>query len=263
MGALAVLLFHRALRQDHLRCALALEAGIVAGVAFQLALVDMDDHVDHFVEEIAIMRDDQQRAGVAFEPVFKPDDRIQIQMVGRFIEQQQVGRAHQRLRQIQPHAPAAGKTGDRLLHLFQREAQAEQQLFAARVDGIGVGVGQRAVQVADRNAVFGGGGLRFQRCQVCFQAAQGDVAVDRVIQCCAVQRRRFLCDIGDAPFGRVIDFALVGVQFAAQQAEQTGFAGAIGADQADLVAGIEGNVDIFEEGLDAAHQADLLEPNHN
>ena len=35
-------------------------------------------------------------------------------MVGRLVEQQQVGRAHQRARQLQPHAPAAGEAVDGL-----------------------------------------------------------------------------------------------------------------------------------------------------
>ena len=125
-----------------------------------------------------------------------------------------------------------------------------------------VGVGQRAVQVADGDAVFGGVRLRFQCGQFRFQLAQRDVAVDRVIERGAVQRRRFLGDIGDAPFGRIVDFALVGVQFAAQQAEQAGFAGAVGADQADLVAGVEGDVDRLEQRFDAAHQAYLLKTDH-
>ena len=119
----------------------------------------MHDHVDHAVEKIAVMRNDDQRAGIALEPVFQPDDGVQIQVVGRFVQQQQVGRAHQRLRQIQAHAPAAGKAGDRLLHLFQREAQAGQQLLAARAHGVGVGIGQRAIQFADQDAV--GAAFRF------------------------------------------------------------------------------------------------------
>ncbi len=60
MRALACLLFQRALRQDHLGRTLTFEAGVIAGIAFQLAFIDMHDHVDHAIEEIAIMRDDEQ-----------------------------------------------------------------------------------------------------------------------------------------------------------------------------------------------------------
>jgi hypothetical protein len=79
--------------------------------------------------------------------------------------------------------------------------------------------------------------------------AQGDVAVDRVLDRRAVQRRRFLGHVGHAPALREIDLALVGMQFVAQHAEQAGFAGAVGADQADLVAGVEGEVGVSSSGL--------------
>ena len=104
--------------------------------------------VHHAVEEVAVVRDDEQRAGVALEPVLQPDDGVEVEVVGRLVEQQQVGRAHQRLREVQAHAPAAGEARHRLLHLLVREAQAEQQLLGARAHGVGVGVAQRRVQLA-------------------------------------------------------------------------------------------------------------------
>ena len=258
MGALAVLLFQRAGRQHQRRRTLALEAGVVAGIALQLPVVDVHDHVHHAVEEIAVVRDDEQRAGIALQPVFQPDDGVQIEVVGRFVQQQQVGRAHQRLRQVQPHAPAAGKAGDRLLHLLQREAQAGQQLLGARAHGIGVGVGQRGVDFADPLAVVGGLGGG----QLGLQPAQRDVAVDRVFERRALQRRGFLGHVGDPPLARIIDLAAVGMQFVAQQAEQAGLAGAVGADQADLVARVERDVGVFQQRLDAANQGNLLKTDH-
>ena len=46
-------------------CALALEARVVAGVALELLRVDVHDDVHDAVEEVAVVRDDDQRAGVA------------------------------------------------------------------------------------------------------------------------------------------------------------------------------------------------------
>ena len=62
---------------------------------------------DDRIEKFAIVRYQQQRALIATQPRFEPHDGVQIQMVRRFVEQQQIGTAHQRLRQIQAHAPAA------------------------------------------------------------------------------------------------------------------------------------------------------------
>ncbi|MNT58190.1 hypothetical protein D3C72_1956120 [compost metagenome] len=140
------------------------------------------------------------------------------------------------------------------MHLRLREAQAGQQLFGARVDGIGVGIGQRGVDVAHAQAVLGAFGFGFQRGQFRFKLTQRDVAVDRVFNGRAVQRGRFLRNIRHAPAGGVVQVALVGVQGAAQQAEQARLAGAVGADQADLVARVQQQVDLVEQGLDAAHE---------
>ncbi len=56
--------------------------------------------------------------------------------------------------------------------------------------------------------------------------------------------------------------AQIGMQLAAQQSEQAGFARAIGTDQADLVAGIERDIDFVEKRLDAAHEGNLLKTDH-
>ena len=42
------------------------------------------------VEEVAVMGDQQQRPGIGLEPLLEPDHRVQIQMVGGLVEQQQV-----------------------------------------------------------------------------------------------------------------------------------------------------------------------------
>ena len=59
--------------------------------------------------EIAVVRDDEQRPGIALEPLLEPDDGVEVEVVGRLVEQEQLRRAHQRLREIQTHAPAAEK----------------------------------------------------------------------------------------------------------------------------------------------------------
>ncbi len=107
-----------------------------------------------------------------------------------------------------------------MLHLRHREAEAGQQLLTARAYRVGVGIGQCAIQLADQRAVGGALGFALQKCELVFQTAQGDVAVDGVFQCRAVERRRFLRDVSHAPLARKIDLALIGVQFTAQQAKQ-------------------------------------------
>jgi len=60
--------------------------------------------------------------------------------------------------------------------------------------------------------------------------------------------------VGDDPARRQIEIAGVLMQFIAQQREQAGFAGTVGADQTDLPAGINGQGNLVKKRLAAALQ---------
>ena len=180
-------------------------------------------------------------------------------MVGRLVEQQQVRGAHQRLREVEPHAPAAGEARHGLRDLLARETQAVQQLLGARAHRVGAGVAQCRVQLADPVAVVGDARLRRARPRA---AAASCRRRWRIRLRGAVERRRLLRDVRDAPLLREIDVALVGVQLVAQQREQARLARAVRADQADAVAGVERDVGAFEQRLGAAAEGDLGEADH-
>ncbi|MNS55943.1 hypothetical protein D3C72_887900 [compost metagenome] len=91
---------------------LTFERGVVAGVFVDGFLFDMQNFIDDRIQEVAVMRNQHQRARVAFQPALEPDHCVQIQVVGRFVEQQQIRTAHQRLRQVQAHTPAAREGSD-------------------------------------------------------------------------------------------------------------------------------------------------------
>ena len=61
------------------------------------------------VEEEAIVRDEDDRVGVGVEILLEPVARLEIEVVGRLVEQQQVGLAQQQLGQRDAHLPAAGE----------------------------------------------------------------------------------------------------------------------------------------------------------
>ena len=137
VGHLPLLLLVHGLLLGQLLGALQLEVGVAAGVFVELAVLDVDDAVDDRIEEVAVVRNQHQRALIALEPLLQPDDGIQIQVVGRFIEQQQIGAAEQGLGQVQAHAPATGEATHRRVELIAPKAQAVQQLGGAGADAVG------------------------------------------------------------------------------------------------------------------------------
>ncbi len=126
--------------------ALLLERAVVAGIFIQALLLDMQDFVHNRIEKVAVVGDQDQRAAVAFQPALQPDNGVEIEVVGRFVEQQQVGTADQRLRQVQAHAPAAGEVADRPLQLLLTKAQTVKQAGGARLYTPGLNRVQLAVQ---------------------------------------------------------------------------------------------------------------------
>jgi hypothetical protein len=111
------------------------------------------------------------------------------------------------------------------------------------------------MQLADPVAVV----FLFSDIQLFFERPKASVAVDRIVDRAAVERRRLLRDMGDAPVRRELGVALVGVDLAAQQREEARLARAVGADQADTLTRMEGNVRALEERLGAPPERELRE----
>ena len=94
--------------------------------------------VDHIVQQVAFMADHDHHRRIALQEVFQPQRRFQIQVVRRFVEQQQVRLRKQQRRQRHAHFPAARKTVERTaLHFFVK-AKTHQYARRARRGGIGI-----------------------------------------------------------------------------------------------------------------------------
>ena len=87
----------------------------------------MHHFVDDRIEKIAVVGDEQQRTRIGGQPIFQPHHRIEVEVIGWLIEQQKIRTAHQCLREVQTHPPAAGKLGDRARLLIFIEAETRQQ----------------------------------------------------------------------------------------------------------------------------------------
>ena len=65
--------------------------------------------VHRIVQQLAVVADDQRGVRVFLQPRFEPERAFQVEIVGRLVQQQQVGLGEQRRRQRHAHPPAAGE----------------------------------------------------------------------------------------------------------------------------------------------------------
>ncbi|MGY3651612.1 hypothetical protein ACVWW2_006903 [Bradyrhizobium sp. LM4.3] len=94
---------------------------VIALVGDALAAIELEDPTRDVVEEVAIMGDDQDRAGIVAQMPFQPRHGFCVEMVGRFVEQQEFGLVEQQLAQRDAAALAAGEFRD--LGIVGRAAQ--------------------------------------------------------------------------------------------------------------------------------------------
>ena len=190
----------------------------------------MGNAVDAGIEKFAVMRYQQHAAGIAREILFQPQDGFEIEVVGGLVQQQQVGAAHQGARQVEPHAPAAGKAAYRAHQLFVGKPQAIEQLR---------GAGWCSVALDGLEAVLGlkPFGVMHFALQHSLQLAQLAIAVEHELQRVALGIVDFLLYKSQGLALLESDLAAIGADFAADQTEQGGFAAAILAHQADALVG--------------------------
>ena len=91
---------------------------------------------DDAVHELAVVRGHQQRAGQRLEERLEPDDRLDVEVVGRLVHQQDVGPAEQHARHRDAHLPAARQRADVAVDPLVVEAEAVQHLARLRLERV-------------------------------------------------------------------------------------------------------------------------------
>jgi hypothetical protein len=228
---------------------------VVAGEQLYLPVLDMGDMRDHRIQEATVMRDHDQGARIAAQPVLQPEDGLEIEMVGRLVQQQQVGSGHQGLGQAQAHAPATGEFGDGTFRILRREAETGQELprpglGAPAVDRVDLGV-EMAVFLAVLAV-----------CQACLQCPQGGIAIQHIVDRPPGAGIHLLRQVGADPTAWPIDLAGVGRQLAAQCSQQRTLAAAVRAGQAHAPARMNPKGCMADQRLATAAQFHVLETNH-
>ena len=245
--------------------------GVVALPGDAAAAVELEDPAGDVVEEVAVVGDDQDGAAVLDQVLLQPGDGLGVEVVGRLVEEQDVGVLEQQLAERDAALLAAGEGVDR--GVVGRAAQ--------RLHG-DVDLAVEVPEVLGVDLVLEGGHLLHQLVGIVLgdlhrhlvvaleQGALGgdalhDVAAD-------VERRvelgllRQVAD-GDALGGPGL--ALEVLVLAGHDPQQRRLARAVDADDADLHAGQERQADVLEDLLaagvglgEAVHVEDVLRGGH-
>ena len=221
-------------------------------------MLQAENAVGHAVEKFAVVGNDQQRAGIRQQPALQPQHGVEVEMVGGFVQQQNVRRTHERLRQRQPHPPTAGKRVYGPGLVFRGEPETRHEGGGAATGspaprGVVVGVGG-----ADARAIAAGfGGSHFA-----LRHAHGQVAIHHELDSSTAVGGHFLGHAGQHLAGRALHVTGVSMQFTRDQGEQTGFAGAVRADDTRAVTTKQAETRVLEEGARAATESDLAKVDH-
>ena len=105
--------------------------------------------VGHVVEETAVVAHHQQGAAAALEVVLEPFDGLDVEVVGRLVEQQQPGLAQQYLRELYAHVPALGEGLGPASELVVAETEAEQGLARLHLRRFAVAQVEPVVEAAE------------------------------------------------------------------------------------------------------------------
>ena len=116
--------------------ALAVVGGVVAAERGQLPVAQLPDARHGRVEECPVVRCHEQRARPALEVDLEPLERVDVEVVRRLVEQEQVGVGDHETGQRGPRLLAAGHCRRRLRPLAAREAEPRQGRIDAQVQRV-------------------------------------------------------------------------------------------------------------------------------
>src|SRR5690606_13618856 len=90
-------------------------------------------------EEVAVVRDDEAGAVPATEELLKPLEHLEVEVVRRLVEKEEVRIGQQRLGEGDSGLLATAEAGDGIIELVLREAEALQDFVGAVLDVVAAG----------------------------------------------------------------------------------------------------------------------------
>ena len=91
-----------------------------------------------FIQKVAVVRDNQQGTFIGLQVIFQPHNGLKVQMVGWFIQDQQIGFLQQKFGNGKTGLFSAAEPGNDAVICFFRESHAVQNGFQLDIDLIAV-----------------------------------------------------------------------------------------------------------------------------
>ncbi len=236
---------------------------VVAAEAEQLAALDLDDAVRDGVEHLPVVRSDDQRLRAGLEIVLQPFAGLDVEVVLRLIEQQQVGVFQQHQREHQPGALAAAQRAEGKFEFLLAETEAAQHGPDARAEFIAAPERERVLQPAVRlqGRVVAVGHALLERRQFPFLVDQVLKRLLHNLEDAGVGRRLGeLGQHGDARALHALDSPAVRHDRPGDDAEQGGLASAVAPDQTDVLPLFDTEIDRVEHGGAREGFRDVFQP---
>ena len=225
--------------------------GVVALVAFEDAIAQLHDAVHDLVEEVAVVGDHQQAAGVAGEEGGDPLDGVGVEMVGGLVQHQDVRLRHERTGERDTALLATGELADlsvvgRAGELVERGPDAGVEIPAVLMDDL-------LLEFLVAPGVSGEGFVLVDEIQDMASALAHGV-VHRLVG----GEFKGLGQVAHDGAALARDQSVVGLQLPGEDAEEGGLAGAIAADESHPISGSQAKGGVVEENAFVVLQDEVL-----
>ena len=237
---------------------------IVADIELDLVVVDIHNMGTDVVQEPAVMADHDQRAREFHEEILKPGDGAVVQVVGRLVQQEDVRISEQRLGQQHLELVAGLELAHHHGMFFRGNSQPRQQGSGVAFRVPAVHFGKLAFQLRGLFAVrLAEVRLGVQRVFLFHDVIKPLVAHDdRIQDGIGVIHELILLQRAHPLRGRDGNGTGGRFQLSAQNFQEGGFAGAVGADNAVAVSGQEFQIRPGKEFLASESQRYIAYCNH-
>ena len=238
---------------DHPRVALdalPVVGAVVAAERRQLPVAQLPDAVDRGVEEGTVVRRDEQRTRPAAQVLLEPFEGVEVEVIGRLVEEEQVRigddqpcqrrprllSARQRRRRLRPFVTGEAEPAQRALDALVERVAAEDLVLVQQLR-VGV-IGHTLLALHRREPLGHPIEMRGARPDGGPQVRRGH---ERLVE------MGLLGEQSERQASLAMDLAAVGLVAAGGKAEERGLARAVRADEADPVAQGDRGVDRVED----------------